>query len=76
MSESPHTQTQLWVLEILDLTFKRLSLKEMGWEGRGRVELQEMVKRLLEEMVLVVRKEREFTHKTEIKAGLRGLFSK
>lgn len=27
-------------------------------------------------MVVVIKKERDFTHKTDIKAGLRGLFSR
>jgi hypothetical protein len=56
--------------------FKKVSIKEMGLDGRARHELQEMVKGVLEELVVVVKKERDYTHKVDIKAGLRGLFSK
>jgi hypothetical protein len=44
---SPHTQTKLWLLELLDLMFKKVSIKEMGLDGRARHELQEMVKGVL-----------------------------
>jgi hypothetical protein len=37
-------------LELLDLMFKKVSIKEMGLDGRARHELQEMVKGVLEEL--------------------------
>lgn len=39
MSDSTHTQTQLWILEVLDLLFKKISLKEIGFDARSRHEL-------------------------------------
>lgn len=76
MSETTHIQTKLWLLELLDLLFKKVSLKEIGFESRGRAELQEIVKDILGDLSAVITGARDFTHKVEIKSGLRGLFSK
>lgn len=76
LAETTHIQTKLWLLEILDLLFKKVSLKEIGFDGKGRSELQELVKDILVELSAVITRSKDYTHKVEIKAGIRSLFSK
>mgnify|MGYP006910306005 CR=1 FL=1 len=76
VSETCHIQTKLWLLEMLDLLFKKVSLKEIGFDGRGRGELQELVRGVLGDLSAVITRSKDFTHKVDIKAGIRSLFSK
>ena len=76
LSETSHIQTKLWILEMLDLLFKKVSLKEIGIDGKGRTELQELVRGIIIELSAVITRSKDFTHKTDIKAGIRSLFSK
>lgn len=40
MQETTHVQTKVWLIELLDLFFKRISLKEIGLDNKSRNELQ------------------------------------
>lgn len=76
---SPHIQTKLWVLQLIDLVGHRmLSSKEISLEGGSKVreKLQQLTKEIIDEMQAVISKSKVFTHRFELKTGLFSLFTK
>jgi hypothetical protein len=72
-------QTKLWLLEIIELIGVRIiSTKELNIEHGARIrnDLHHITKDLLDELLAVITRSKNFTHRSEVKTGIFGLFNK
>ncbi len=74
---SSHIQTKLWIIETLYCIHERIPFRNLQLENpKLKADFQEMTKELIEELMYIVSKSKNFTHRTEIKTGLFNIFGK